>query len=95
MGNKDREFTTQPLTNNNQLQAQSNPNKWVVNLSSIPLSKAQESLLSKGPNYAIAPKSPHLEYITSTESDCKKLITRKQKNLEVLMHPNQTLLKKN
>ena len=31
-------------------------NKWVVNLSSIPLTKEQESLLSHGPNFAISPK---------------------------------------
>ena len=34
MGSKDREFTTKPLANNNQLQAQINCNKWEVYLSS-------------------------------------------------------------
>ena len=34
----------------------------------------QESLLSKGPNFAIAPSSnPSTEYITSVESICSKL----------------------
>ena len=37
MGNKDMEITAQPLANNNQLQAPNNSNKWVINLSSIPL----------------------------------------------------------
>ena len=36
MGNKDREITAQPLANNNQSQAQSDPNKCLVNLSSTP-----------------------------------------------------------
>ena len=57
MGNKDRELTTQPLANNNQSQAQNNPNKWEVNLSSTPC-PMPKSLLSKGLNYAIASKPP-------------------------------------
>ena len=32
--------------------------KWVINLSSTPLSKDQLTLLQKGPNYAIIPKHP-------------------------------------
>ena len=55
---KDWELTAQPLANVTQLQAQHSPNKWVINLSSTPLSQAQESLLSKGPNYAVAPQNP-------------------------------------
>ena len=73
LGNKDRELTTQPLANSNQLKAQSNPNIWVINLSSTPLSQVQESLLSKGPSYAISPKTPHLKYVTSIESAFQKL----------------------
>ena len=63
---KNRELTVQPAANTTQLQAQNNPNKWIVNLSSTPLPQAQESLLSKRPNYAVAP-NPHLQYITSLE----------------------------
>ena len=48
--------------------------RWVKNLSKIPLTPAQRSLLSKGLNYAIAPRHPsNLEYITSIESACQKL----------------------
>ena len=47
------ELTAQSLDNTIQLQAQISPNKWVINLPSTPLSQAQESLLSKGPNYAV------------------------------------------
>ena len=59
LGYKDRETTTQSPANNNQLQAPNNSNKWVINLSSTPLTQSQESLLSKGPKYAVTP-SPHL-----------------------------------
>ena len=48
-------------------------NKWVKNLSSIPLTKAKEHLLSHGPNFAIAPKClPNGEYITMVEQTCQK-----------------------
>ena len=33
-------------------------NKWVVNLSKTHLTPAQESLLSKGQNFAITPNNP-------------------------------------
>ena len=44
----------------NQVQGSSNSNvnqgnKWVVNLSKVPFIPAQESLLSKGPNFSLAP----------------------------------------
>ena len=49
-------------------------NRWVRNLSKIPLTPAQRSLLSKGPNNAIASRHPtHLEYITAIDSACQKL----------------------
>ena len=36
--------------------------------------KGQESLLAKGPNFAIAPnKIPNVDYITAVESMCQKL----------------------
>ena len=42
--------------------------KWVINLSSIPLTKEQESLLAHGPNFAITPKKPPVgDYITNIE----------------------------
>ena len=40
--------------------------KWVINLSSKPLTTAQRSVLAKGPNFAVLPKHPpKLEYITA------------------------------
>ena len=48
-------------------------NKWVRNLSSIPLTEAQVSLLVHGPNFAVAPGTPHGEYITAIEQVCLKL----------------------
>ena len=48
--------------------------KWVINLSSKPLTPAQRSVLAKGPNFAVIPKHPpNLEYITAIEAACTKL----------------------
>ena len=47
---------------------------WVVNLSSNPLTKVQETLLSKGPNFAIVAKcSTRGAYITAVEEACIRL----------------------
>ena len=49
-------------------------NKWVRNLSSIPLTEAQVSLLAHGPNYAVAPRHPPMgKYITVIQQACMKL----------------------
>ena len=52
-----------------------NPNpKWVINLSSKPLTQAQRSLLAKDPNFMVTPSNPPiLEYITTIEAACTKL----------------------
>ena len=48
--------------------------KWVINLSSKPLTKTQRSVLAKGPNFVVSPKHPHnLEYISAIEAACTKL----------------------
>ena len=48
--------------------------KWVINLSSKPLTKAQRSVLPKGPDFVVSPKHPpNLEYITAIEAACTKL----------------------
>ena len=48
--------------------------KWVINLSSKPLTPAQRSVLAKGPNFAVSSgKPPNLEYITAIEAACTKL----------------------
>ena len=45
--------------------------KWVIKLSSKPLTHAQRSVLAKGPNFEVSPKHPpNLEYITAIESAC-------------------------
>ena len=53
--------------NRNQSQtSESNNNKWVINLSNTALTPAQESLLSKGLNYTIAPKiTSNTDYIAA------------------------------
>ena len=48
--------------------------KWVINLSSKPLTPAKRSFLAKGPNFVVSPKQPpNLEYITVIEAACTKL----------------------
>ena len=47
--------------------------KWVINLSSKPLTPAQRSVLAKGPNFVVTPRHPpNLEYITAIEASCSK-----------------------
>ena len=49
-------------------------NKWVVNMSKIPLMEAQEKLLTHGPNFAITPRCPPIgEYIAAVEQTCQNL----------------------
>ena len=60
-------------SNNNNTNNNNNNNKWVINLSKTSITKVQESLLAKGPNFALAPSSiPSTEYITAVESVCSK-----------------------
>ena len=48
--------------------------KWVINLSSKPLTTAQRCVLAKGPNFVVTPKQPpNLEFITAIEAACTKL----------------------
>ena len=62
-----------PSDNNNN-NNNNNNNKWVINLSRTSLTKMQESLLAKHPNFALAPSSiPSTEYITVVESIYSKL----------------------
>ena len=46
---------------------------WVVNLLSKHLSTAQEMVLAHGPNFAVTPKTPYQEYITTAEVACQSL----------------------
>ena len=48
--------------------------RWVMNLSKIPLMEAQKNLLAHGPNFAITPRSPPIgEYIPAVEQTCQNL----------------------
>ena len=64
--------TTQGSPGGNSLE---NPKpKWVINLSSKPLTQAQRSGLAKGPNFVVTPRHPpNLEYITTIEAACTML----------------------
>ena len=48
--------------------------KWVINLSSTPLTVDQERLLARGPKFVIKPRKPPVgEYIVAVEQACSKL----------------------
>ena len=48
--------------------------RWVVNLSNQPLTQAERSLLTHGPNYAVTSRCPPvIECVTAIEEVCQKL----------------------
>ena len=67
-------------------------NKWVINISSKPLTQAQEKLLAHGPNYAMVPRSPPItEYVAVIEQACSKL---QQEEVEELRGEVKSIIKK-
>ena len=77
-GNNSENGNNMCRSNSNQAQVNHNSNsinlKWVINLSSHPLTPAQVSLLSKGSNFALAPNNPpNVEFISAIESAYQKL----------------------
>ena len=64
-----------PPSRSSQGSSNEEPNpKWVINLSTKPLTPVQRSVLAKGPNFAVTPRQPpNLEYITAIEAACTKL----------------------
>ena len=59
---------------NNTCNTNTSTSKWVINISSKPLTQTQEKLLARGPNYAVVPRSPpKTEYIAVIEQACSKL----------------------
>ena len=74
--------TTQTTTTTTTSRATTNNNKWVHNLSKTPLSKDQEKVLARGPNYAVvAWESPVGKYIAQIERMCQKLDQGKAEEL--------------
>ena len=58
--------------------------KWVINISSKPLTPDQEKLLAHGPNYAIVPKEPPItQYVAAVEQACTKLEEGKAEEFRV------------
>ena len=54
--------------------------RWVKNLSGVPLTKAQASLLTHGPNFAVTPRHPpYGDYIAAIEQACLNLEPHKVK----------------
>ena len=59
--------------------------KWVINVSSKPLTKAQRSVLAKGPNFVVFPKhTPNLEYITVIEAALPSSVSKMLRNLGLM-----------
>ena len=58
--------------------------KWVINLSSTPLTEEHEKLLAHGPKFVIKPRQALVnEYIVATEQACTKLEQGKQEEFRV------------
>ena len=56
--------------------------QWDKNLSGVPLTKAQLSLLAHGPNFSVAPRQPPSgEYIATVEQACQSLEPHDAKEL--------------
>ena len=77
--NSDSNLGYSSKSNNNNSLAQGSKSSnvrctWVVNLSSSPLTPAQVSLLSKGPNFALAPTNPpSVEFISVVKAACQRV----------------------
>ena len=62
--------------------------KWVINLSSKPSTKAQRSVLAKGPIFVVSPRHPpNLEYITAIEAACTKLSQQDAEEIRANINP--------
>ena len=75
---------TSTSSNNNQSHTLEANDKWVANLPKIHLTQAQQSVLAKGPNFAIAPNKPlNVDYILVIDSVCHKLTDQDSEGLRV------------
>ena len=75
---------TQGSENNNNQIGNYNKSKWVINLLKTTLTTGQESLLEKGPHFALAPYNiPSTDYVTAEESICHKLRDKDAQELRV------------
>ena len=67
-------------------------NKWVINIPSKSLTKAQEKLLAHGPNFTVVPRIPSFtEYVAVIAHACSKL---QQGEAEELRWKVKTIIKK-
>ena len=68
------DLSNQVLGSNENQKQNNRQNKWVINISSKPLTPDQEKLLAHGPNYAIVPKDPPIvQYVAAVEHACTRL----------------------
>ena len=86
------ELSNHGRDNNNQLEAALDNSTWVINLSKSRLTEAQESVLAKGPNYALTPTHiPNVDYITAIELVWPKL--KEEEAMELRADVNSLLRK--
>ena len=68
----------------NQVLGMNERKKWVINISSKPLTPDQEKLLAHGPNIAVVPKEPPIaQYVAAVEHACTKLEEGKAEEFRV------------
>ena len=59
-------------------------NKWVINISSKPLTTDEEKLLAHGPNYTIVLRNPPIvQYVAAVEHACTRLEAGKEEEFRV------------
>ena len=84
-------------TESKDLEKEKEKKKWVINISSKPLTPDQEKLLAHGPNYAVVPKElPIAQYVAGVENACTKLEEGKAEEFRVqgeVSHPKDQTTK--
>ena len=76
--------STKDGTNEDQDRKNREKNRWVINLSSTPLTEDQERLVAHRPKFVITPReTPVKEYIVATEQACMKIEQGKQEEFRV------------
>ena len=68
------DLSNQVLGSNENQKQNNRQNRWVINISSKPLTSDQEKLVAHGPNYAIVLKDPPIiQYVAAVEHACTRL----------------------
>ena len=83
-GHSNQDVQQNREADNNEDKEREERKKWVINLSSTPLTDEQEKLLAHGPKFVITPReAPVKEYIVAVEQACTKREQGKQEEFRV------------